>query len=136
MLGSIAGRIQHASGRVDRLLLEEPFNRREARGFVSGFSAGYLEARPSNEPARAQIRSSCLAQFENPTPQQSADCADRATRAQTEEYKRWDSLDPLPPGTFGETIEATDKFFEEIENRVMPIVAAWIITKWRREGKK
>ena len=82
------------------------------------------------------MKSSCLAQFENPTPQQSFDCTMRSLDAETEEYKRWESLNPLPGGTYGETIEATDKFFAEVENRVMPLMAAWIITKWKREGRK
>lgn len=104
--------------------------------FVIGFHSGYLYARPSNRPAMEQSRKSCLAQFANPTTQQTADCLGKSLDAKSEEYRHWDALDPLPGGTYGETVEATDRFFAEPENRVMPVTAAWVIAKWKREGRQ
>jgi hypothetical protein len=107
----------------------------EKTAFVYGFQAGYMYAAPSNQSAMEQARQSCLALSANPTPAQVGDCFAKSIGAQTEEYKRWDAIDPLPGGTYGETVEATDRFFAEPENRVMPIMAAWMITKWKREGR-
>jgi hypothetical protein len=108
----------------------------EKLAHLSGFQSGYLSAAPSNQSVREQARKSCLAQLANPTPEQNADCLVKSLDVKAEEYKRWESNDPVPGGTYGETVEATDRFFADPENRVMPIVAAWSLTKWKREGRK
>lgn len=108
----------------------------EKLAFVSGFQAGYLSARPSNEAAIEQERKSCLAQFTKPTTEQTVNCITKSTSATTEEYKAWEALDVLPGGTYGGTIEATDRFFGEPENRVMAVTAAWIMAKWKFEGRE
>lgn len=108
----------------------------EKLAFVYGFQAGYLDASPSNDAAREEARKSCLAQFVNPTVEQYTNCIDKSLNIKTEEYKRWESLDPILGGTYRELIETTDRFFAERENRVMPVQAAWQINKWRRGGTK
>lgn len=108
----------------------------EKLAYVAGFQSGYLSAAPSNKSGIEQARKNCLAQFVNPTTEQYTGCIMKSLDVKTEEYKQWESSDPLPGGTYGETVEATDRFFVEPENRVMPIVAAWTLSKWKREGRK
>jgi hypothetical protein len=77
-----------------------------------------------------------MAQFANPDANQKADCAFKSFDAKSDEYRRWESRDPLPGGgSYGDTIDATDRFFAEPENRVMPITAAWQIAKLKQEGR-
>lgn len=46
-----------------------------------------------------------------------------------------ESNGPLAGGMYGETIESMNRFFADPENRVMPIVAAWSLMRWKREGR-
>jgi hypothetical protein len=63
------------------------------------------------------------------------DCMLKSLDAKSDEYKKWETSDPIPNGTYGEIVESTDRFFAEPENRVMAITAAWIIAKWKQEGR-
>lgn len=45
-----------------------------------------------------------------------------------------DDLNPMPKGQIGEIIALTDHFFLESPYRVMPIVAAWRIARYRQAG--
>ncbi|MGA2327738.1 MAG: hypothetical protein ABSH05_15755 [Bryobacteraceae bacterium] len=108
----------------------------EKVAFVYGFLAGYRFAAPTNKSIEEQTEKSCLAQFANPTAEQYTECVMKSLDAKTEEYKHWESLDPTPDGKYGETVEATDRFFAEPENRVMPVTVAWQIAKWKQEGRQ
>ena len=103
--------------------------------FTIGHFSGYMYAKPSNNALIEQTRKSCLSQYTKPTTEQTVDCVTKSVNAKTEEYKRWEALDPLPGGKFGDTVAATDRFFSEPENRVMPIVGAWLVAKARQEGE-
>ena len=108
----------------------------EKLAYVSGFQSAYLLAAPKNKSAIDEARKACLAQFSNPTAKQNGDCIVESVKAKSAAYEAWDENDPLPGGTYAETIEATDRFFMEPENRVMSIVSVWALTKWKREGRK
>ena len=111
-------------------------SRAEKTVFVYGFEFGYVSAKPENKLAQEQAKKSCLDQLVTPTPKQKFDCIMKSFEAKTDEYKRWNEAYPLDSGTYGDTVDATDRFFEEPENRVMPITVAWSITKLKMEGRK
>ncbi len=103
--------------------------------FVLGFQAGYLLTAPENNAVIEASRKACLAQYVKPDAKQFADCVSDSIRAKSDEYKRWEGIDPLPDGTFKDTIESTDRFFAEPENRMIAITAAWLLSKWKKEGQ-
>jgi hypothetical protein len=103
--------------------------------FTIGHFSGYMYAKPSNMALIERTRKSCLSQFTKPTTEQTVNCVTKSLDAKTEEYKLWEALDPLPGGKFGDTVAAADRFFSEPENRVMPIVGAWLVAKARQEGE-
>jgi hypothetical protein len=108
----------------------------EKLGFVLGFTEGHLHERPDDRAFRKTVLDSCLTEIKPPIGKQEADCITKSIEAKSASYKAWESSDPLPPGKFGETVTATDRFFAEPENRVMPIVAAWRIIKMKKEGER
>ena len=107
----------------------------ERLAFVLGFQAGHLASAPDSKAAIDASRKACLAQYANPDGKQQGECIGKSVSAKSPEYERWETLDPLPGGKYQDTIEATDRFFSEPENRVMSVNAAWIIAKWKQEGR-
>jgi hypothetical protein len=107
----------------------------ERLSFVLGFQGGYLYSIPDNGPAIEANRKVCLAQFTDPDGKQMGNCIAKSVLTKSDEYVRWEKRNPLPSGRYSDVIEATDRFFAEPENRVMPILAAWSITKWKQEGR-
>ncbi len=105
--------------------------------FVIGFSTGYSAAKPDNRAAQTAKKDACLATLQDPSFEQKMDCTFGSIDATSEAYEYWKDLDPQPGGsyTYGDIVAATDKFFYEPENRVMPIVAAWRIAKMKQEGR-
>lgn len=103
--------------------------------FAIGFNAGYQAHTPDNKAAQTKSKEACLAKLANPDQQATFDCTLKSIGAKSEEYQAWESSDPQPGGTFGYVVDAADRFFAEPENRVMSINAAWIISKWKQEGR-
>jgi len=102
----------------------------EKLSFVLGFQAGYLLAAPNNKAVIDASRKACLAQYVKPDGKQQGECIANSVSAKSDEYKRWEGIDPHK-----DTIESTDRFFAEPENRMMAITAAWLVSKWKKEGR-
>jgi len=107
----------------------------EKLSFVFGFQGGYLFSSPSNKAVIDASRKACLAQYVKPDGKQQGECIAKSVSTKSDEYTRWEGIDPLPGGTFKDTIESTDRFFAEPENRMIAITAAWLLSKWKKEGQ-
>lgn len=109
--------------------------RNERVAFTYGFLAGYHQAPPDNSQVREAAKDACLSQLKTPDSKQRFDCILKSLDVKSNEYRRWENADPTPNGAYGDIVEAADAFFAEPANRVMPITAAWVIAKWKQEGR-
>jgi hypothetical protein len=102
---------------------------------VIAFRSGYLYSMPSSRAVQDASREACLASLKNPDEKQKAACLVDSFEVKSDAFKEWEGADPQPGGTYGDIVDATNRFFADPENQVMSIVAAWRIARLKQQGR-